>query len=106
MADSTETGGFWSGVDSFLNGIGGATSTANSIYDSWQNFGKTEAELKAEKDAQALKLAQETELKRLEYQRQLTATQTATTQTNTSDNMKILYIGAGLLAFVLLTRGK
>lgn len=107
MADTTETqtGGFWSGVDSFIGSVFSSTSKANEVYNSWQNFGKTDAEIKAESDAELQRLKAEAEQKRKEYQEQINATITARNQT-ASSNQNLILVGAGLLAFVLLTRGK
>lgn len=89
-------------LDSFLNTLGTATVKASNIYDQIENFGVTATDKADQEKLQAEKQAQE--IARLNYQAQVTATQTA--QANNT-NRNILLMGGGMLLIVLLmSKGK
>jgi len=88
--------GYFDGLGDFLGDavetVGGLSNDISEIKSNWDNFGKTDADLKAEAEAR--------EVARLKYQAQLNQSNFDLAQL--SDNKKILMVGGALLAGVLL----
>lgn len=94
MADNTA---WWNGANDFLGNLATTTTNVNKIKATVDNFGKSSTELALE-EAQ---LKQLNELKRLDYQSQVSGSLTAPTKTG-FDNNALLIGGAILGAFLLL----
>lgn len=91
--------GFGDFLSETITTVGNLSNEASEIKSNWDNFGKTEADLKKE--------AEEREIKRLAYVAQQNQSAISLTKlSNVSDNQKILIMGAIAIIGIVIFRGK
>lgn len=93
--DGTEETSWWLPSSATLDSFGTTVSKVSAIANKIDNFGQSQTVA----DTQALA----NEIKRQEYQKQLKEQLSNTTNSSSFDSNTLLWVGGGILAFMLLS---